>query len=56
MALHSLRRITSKHNEDVHCMNCLKSFRTKSKLEIHKKMCENHDYCYVEMPTDENKV
>ena len=37
-------------------MNCFKSFRTKSKLEIHRKVCENRDYCYVEMPNDENKV
>ena len=37
-------------------MNCFKSFKTKSKLEIHKKMCENHDYCYVQIPKNENKI
>ena len=37
-------------------MNCFKSFRAKSKLEIHKKMCENHDCCYVQMPNDKNKA
>ena len=37
-------------------MNCFKSFRTKSKLEIHKKMCESHDYCYAQRPNDKNKV
>ena len=51
-----LRGINSYHNGDVYCMNCFKSFRTKSKLEIHKKMCENHDYCYVQMPNNENKI
>ena len=51
-----LRRISSNHNGDVYCMNCFKPFRTKSKLEIHKKMCENQDYCYVQMPKNENKI
>ena len=48
--------IIKNHNGDVYCMNCFKSFRTKSKLEIHKKMCENHDYCYVQMPKNKNKI
>ena len=51
-----LRGITSNHNGNVYCKNCLKSFGTKSKLEIHKKMCENHDYCYVQMSNNENKI
>ena len=51
-----LRGITSNHNGDFYCMNCFKPFRTKSKLEIHKKISENHDYCYVQMPNDKTKV
>ena len=51
-----LRGISSNHNGDVYCMNCFKSFRSKYKLEIHKKMCENHDYCYVQMLNNENKI
>ena len=51
-----LRGICSNHNGDHYCMNYFMSFRTKSKLETHKKMCENHDYCYVQMPTEKNKV
>ena len=51
-----LRGISSNNNEDVYCMNSFKLFRTKSKFEIHKKMCENHDYCYVQMPNNENKI
>ena len=35
------RRITSKNNGDIFCLNCLHSFRTKTKLELHKKVCEN---------------
>ena len=51
-----LRGISSNHNGDVYRINCFKSFRTKAQLEIHKKMCENHDYCYVQMPNNENKT
>ena len=38
------------------CLNCFHSYCTKSKLEAHKKICENHDYCYVEMPTKNNNI
>ena len=31
-----LREITSKKNNDFYCLNCFHSFRTKSKLELHK--------------------
>ena len=30
------RGITSKHNGDFYCLNCIRSFRTKNKLEFHK--------------------
>ena len=32
-----LRGITSKYYHDFYCLNCLHSFRTKNKLESHKK-------------------
>ena len=32
-----LRRITSNHKEGFYCLNCFHSYRTKSKLEAHKK-------------------
>ena len=35
---------TSKHDGDFYCLNCFHSYWTK------EKVCENHDYCYVEMP------
>ena len=40
-----LRGITSNHNEDFYFLNCFHSYSTKNKLEAHKKICENHDYC-----------
>ena len=51
-----LKGITSKHKEDFYCLNCFHSYRTKNKLEAHKKICENHDYCHVEMPNEDNKI
>ena len=34
-----LREITSKHNGVFICLNCLHLYRTKNKLETHKKVC-----------------
>ena len=51
-----LRGITSDHNADFYCLNCFHSYRTKNKLEAHKKICENHDYCHVEMPIEGNNT
>ena len=50
------RGITSTHKEDFYCLNCFCSYRTRNKLEAHKKICENHDYCNVEMPTKDNNI
>ena len=51
-----LKGITSSHREDFYCLNCFSSYRTKNKLKQHKKICENHDYCHVEMPNEDNKI
>ena len=37
---------TSKHKGDFYCLNCLHSFRTKSKVKSHKKVCQNKDFLY----------
>ena len=29
---------------------------TENKLKKHKNVCENHDYCYVEMSKKDNKI
>ena len=50
-----LTRITSKHTGDFYCLNCLHSFRTKSKLESHKKVCENEDFCNITMPSEDTE-
>ena len=51
-----LRGITSSHKEDFYCLNCFCPYRTRNKLEVHKKICENHDYCNIEMPTKDNNI
>ena len=51
-----LKGITSKHKGDFYCLNCFNSYSTKEKLKKHGNVCENHDYCYVEMPEKDNKI
>ena len=51
-----LRRITSKNNDDFYCLSCLYSFKTKNKLETHKKVCENKDCCNEIMTSEDTKI
>ena len=51
-----LKGITFNHKEDFYCLNCFCAYSTKNKLEAHKKIYENHDYCHVEMPTKDNNT
>ena len=48
------RGITSNHKGHFYCLNCLHSFRTDNALKNHDKLCENNDFCYVEMPGKKN--
>ena len=51
-----LRGISSNHDGDHYCLNCFHSYRTENKLNAHKKICENHDYCNIEMPSPNNNL
>ena len=55
VAIKSLSRllhgVTSRHNGDFYCRNCLGSFRTKNAFEDHF-VCKDHDFCYVKMPEE----
>ena len=42
--------------ETFYCLNCFESHTTENKLKKHKEVCENYDYCYVEMPGKDNKI
>ena len=49
-----LRGITSKHDGDFYCLNCLHSFRKK--LESHKNVCKNKNFCSAEMSCEDTKI
>ena len=51
-----LRGISSNHDGDYYCLNCFHSYRTENELNVHKKICENHDYCNIEMPSPNNNI
>ena len=51
-----LRGITSNHDGDFYYLNCFHSYRTKEKLKKHEKLCKDHDYCYVKMPKEDQKI
>ena len=51
-----LRGIKSAKEGDFYCLNCFHSYSTKNKLKKHKNVCESQDYCYVEMPKEDNKI
>ena len=51
-----LRGITSNHNGDFYCLNCLHPYRTKEKLKKHEKICKDYDFCNVKMPDEDNKI
>ena len=50
------RDIKGNNHGDFYCLNCFQSYTTENKLKNHKKVCENHDYCYVEIPEEYNKI
>ena len=51
-----LRGITSKHHGDFYCLNCIHSFATENKLQSHKRVCENKDFCNIIMHSDDTKI
>ena len=50
------RGITLNNNGDFYSLSCLHSFRTDNVLNRHERLCDKHDYCYVKMPTEDNKI
>ena len=47
-------KVASKYDGDFYCLNCFHSFSTENKLKEHENVCENHDYCYIEIPKKES--
>ena len=50
-----LRGITSNHNGDFYCLNCLHSYTTERKLRKRERVCKNNDFCDLKMPDEDNK-
>ena len=44
-----LRGISPSNNGDFYCVNCFHSYRTLNKLNKHKRVCNDHYYCNVDM-------
>ena len=51
-----LRGITSNHHGDFYCLNCFHPYTTNNKLRKHERLCNNHDYCRVDMPKEHEKI
>ena len=49
LAVKSIKRlfrgITTNHDGDFYCLNCLLSFRIDNALRKHRRLCNNHNYC-----------
>ena len=50
------RGTTSNHHGDFYCLNCFHSYRTLNKPKKHEKVCNNHDYCRIDMAEDHEKI
>ena len=50
------RGITSSNNGDFYCLNFFHSYRTLNKLKKHERVCNNHDYCRIDMPKEHEKI
>ena len=51
-----LRGISSCNNGYFYCLNYFHSYRTLNKLKKHERVCNNHDYCRVDMPKEHEKI
>ena len=50
------RGMSSSNNGDFYCLNCFHSYRTLYKLKNLEKVCNNHDYCHVDMPEEGKNI
>ena len=51
-----LRGISSNHVGDNYCLECFHSYSTANKLKKHERLCNNHKFCEIEMPTEKDKM
>ena len=48
--------IISNHRDNFYSLNYLHSFGTKNKLESHKNVFRNKDFCNIVMPSEETEI
>ena len=51
-----LRKISSSNNGDFYCLNCFHSYRLFNKLKKLEKVCNNHDYCHVDLSEEGKNI
>ena len=50
-----LRGISSNHVGDYYCLGCFHSYSTADRLKKHERLCNNHKFREIEMPTEKNE-
>ena len=51
-----LLEITSKHDGDFYCLDCLYSFGTENELKHHEKVCKKKKFCGIVMPSGKDSI
>ena len=51
-----LRGITSNHKGNFYCLNCFHQYTTERKLKKPERICNDHDFCHLKMPDEDNKI
>ena len=51
-----LRGTKSNHHGDFYCLISFHSYRTPNKLRKPEKVCNNHDYCRIDMSKEHEKI
>ena len=55
LSLSALLKGTTSKNSYFYCFNCFIRLEQKNKLESHKKVCGNKDFCNIVMPSEDTK-
>ena len=50
------RGVTSNHNGDFYCRNCLHPYRTDNALKNHERLCNHHDHCGLKMSVEGKNI
>ena len=45
------KKILAKHEANFYCLNCVYSFKTTNKLGLYEKVCVNHKFYQIVLPS-----